>query len=113
MPTLIPLGDPTIADLAVTTQLGDELYSLRRVWNDRGACWALDLAGASGEPAVQGWPLRLGMPVALGVVADGVPTGALVLVDEDGTGIECAQIDLGGRCKLLYFTAEEVAALAA
>lgn len=81
-------------------------------WNDRMASWYLDLFEGDGTP------LRLGVRVVLDWPLWGRfrhprrPAGELLAVSLDGDA-EPGAGDLGGRVRLIYYTADEVAAQAA
>lgn len=87
-------------------------FRLNWRWNDRMASWYLDLFEADGTP------LRLGVRVVLDWPLWGRfrhparPAGELLAVSLDGAA-EPEAGDLGGRVRLIYYTAAEVAAQAA
>ena len=95
---------PTEAYPETTQQcdLDGRTYSFRFKWNQRAACWHLDLATSDGTPIATGVKLVTAFPLLRRVVVDGRPPGELFLLDmQDREGRPTLE-EFGSRYVLHY-----------
>ena len=105
-------ADAEPQDLVVSLDAVTYVIRLRR--NSRSSTWSLDLLDEGATALVAGLSLVTGHDLLQAHRAlAGVPQGALVLLDADGTGTDPGELELGGRCQLYYVDAADLAALEA
>lgn len=106
----IPCAPGGAASWTQQTPLEGRYYQLTFDWHARTGVWKLDLADADGTPIRSGIALLLNVSLLAGLVDPRRPPGALVVVDTTGAEDADPGFDtLGGRFKLVYFTAAELA----
>lgn len=89
-------------------------FTLSFRWSQRDGHWTLDLADAEGSPIRHGVALVPSVDLLRGVVDTRRPAGKLAILDTTGAlDVDPSFSDLGARFLLVYFTAAELAALAA
>jgi hypothetical protein len=93
---------------SLNTQLGDTTYQFNLIWNQRSQIWMMDIVDPiAQEPIASGLALVLGAdilkPYALGI-------GALVVVDETGTGTEATLTSLGASVNVYWVSPDELVA---
>jgi hypothetical protein len=99
-----------IGELPLTTdcpqsfncQLGETTYQFNLIWNDRSSVWMMDIINPTTQtPIISGLALVLGADLledsALGI-------GALVVVDETGTGTEASVTSLGDTTNVYWIS---------
>lgn len=104
-----------------TTSLDGQDFVFRILYNEREDTWSFSLLDNEGDPIVQGIKVVVGIPLLRLVTDSRKPPGTLIAID---TTVPAADVatektlaedpglsDLGESVVLLYFTAEEVAAL--
>ena len=84
------------------TQLGLAEYTIRIEYRERQDRWYLDLIDANGVLLVAAIKLVVGFSLLFRHRKAGMPIGALVVIDRDGTEAECTFEDLGRRCGLAF-----------
>lgn len=108
MPTSIPLPlDTPRVQFSVSLDGSD--YTLRLDYSEREDRWFLDVLTAAGAVVVAGVKLVASWPPLRGVVGRGRPPGMLFVVCANGEAPTFST--LGRSDSLLYYSAEEVAAL--
>jgi uncharacterized protein DUF6983 len=103
---LVQLPLTTDCPQSFKTQLGNTTYQFNLIWNDRSSVWMMDIINPITQaPIVSGIALVLGAdllePYALEI-------GALVLVDETGTGSEATLTSLGASVSLYWVSPDEL-----
>lgn len=83
-------------------------YQLEFRWNDRAAAWFLEVRDSSGTPLLSGRRVCLNSFTLRRFRGLGLPPGELLCYDTSGTNTDPGLNDLGGRVRLLYFTAAEM-----
>ena len=85
-------------------------FVLRVRWNSRMQRWVLDLYDVAEAPLATNLVLNVGsgLLAAFGRRAD-FPAGELLAFDTSGAGAEAGIDDLGGRVRLYYVEAAELA----
>lgn len=103
------------AALSWSVLLDDVLYDLVLTWGERAQCWYLDLAVASpAQVLVRG--MRLGLVHDLWErfrprLGQALPSGSLRVYSRDATNTFApgfAELGPGGRCFLVYHSAQEI-----
>lgn len=109
MASLVPL-DPSVAQQAVTTTLGNYECVVGARWNTRAQTWFLDVRELDNTPILLGERLVLGVklgrrsthPLFAGTGAVPGYRPFLVAVDLSKTGIECGFDELNRRVLVYY-----------
>lgn len=104
MPIVVPLNSE-LPSYTQTVDLDGERWIMRVSWRPRLFAWYCDLYTRNGDPVLLGRPILAGRQLNFSVL-DG-PPGALYGVGEDPT-----RTTLGTACRLLYYTRDEIQALA-
>lgn len=105
---------PTRTDLArysFDVDLDDVTFTFSFEWNDRDQGWYMSVFTVEGTPLLQGRRVVLNYGLCTIYKNSGLPAGLIMAVDSSGTDSEPGFGDLGERVKLVYLTADEVAAL--
>lgn len=89
------------------TELDGTEYVLTFKFNRRRERWVMSIDTPGGVPILTGQTVSLGIPLNRRQVAG--PPGILLAVSENGDLTPPGLTDLGGRVKLLYADAAEVA----
>ena len=115
MPLTVPLrSDLPYFDLQAT--LDGVTYTLVFRWNVRLAAWFLTVLDADASNVLVGdTALRVNFPLSA-YMSTRRPPGQFVVIDSSGQGLDPIAIslqrsfttDLGTRCKLVYFTVDEL-----
>jgi hypothetical protein len=97
----------------VRVALDGTVYLVGVRWNDRGACWSLDLSSEDGSPLAQGLAVRnAGMPINSQLrTRAGFPPGLLLAVPASEPNVDAAMSELGGRVRIVYVEAADVDAI--
>lgn len=104
---------PGRSDQVQRVSLDGGVYQLRFRWNDRAACWFLDIAGVDGLALATGIAVRVGSPFGLPhATRAGMPPGLLMAADRSQSGTDPALDDLGDRVRVYYLEAADVADIA-
>jgi len=82
MPITLPIPDNP--NWTFDIQLGEGIYTLRGLWNDRLSRWTLSIFTNDGEPIVVGDPINLNFPLFYGSQDARLPNGRLVVVSPSG-----------------------------
>ena len=90
----------------ISVELDGDSFILKFSWNGRFNRWMLGIYDADENPIKTGLPLHINWDVFGRFADDDLPQGLLMLYDTTGGNEECGEDELGGRCKLLYYTAE-------
>lgn len=96
-----------------TTELDQVSYGCTFRWNDRDDCWRLDFADGNGDPIISGRKVLTSQSLLASSSDPRLPKGVLVAIDSGGQNLNPGFEDLGRRVQLVYFSADELAALAA
>ncbi len=83
-------------------QLGAAEFTISLEYRERQDRWYLDLFDANGVLLIAAVKLVVGFSLLFRHRKAGMPLGALVVLDRDGTEAECAFEDLGRRCGLAW-----------
>ncbi len=112
MPVGIPLrSDLTFFDLVIPLDAVN--YTLQFRWNLREGAWYMDVLDDTGTTILMAG-IKLVVDYALGIqFADRSPPGFFMMLDTSGKGDDPGISDLGARCKLIYWTAADLAAFLA
>lgn len=97
-------------EVAFDVELDGSTYNLRLSYADSSQLWYMSLflqADTTPTPIVQGCALVSMLPLLLDVQVDDRPAGELIVIGP----VDAGRSDLGSRCKLFYYDAEEIAAL--
>lgn len=92
-------------------QLDGVEYSFQFRYNLRRELWSFSIFGLDGTAVLAGQTVHCGIPLNRRAV--GGPPGVLIAVPETESLDPPTLLELGDRVKLLYFTADEMAELAA
>jgi hypothetical protein len=96
---------PTRSDIPAYSfkiQLEKTTYQITLTFNDRMNKWTMTLANNIGEPFVSPVPLAVNWDLFGRFAYSGMPPGKFYAFSTDGTFVDPARFDLGGRVKLLY-----------
>lgn len=102
MPVLIPVNT-ALPSYTQTTDLDGERWRLRFRYRSRLQCWFLDIFDRNGNPVLMGRALVAGGQIAFSRLD--APQGFITIGQE-----AIAQEDLGIKLRILYYSAEEIAA---
>lgn len=95
-----------------TVELDGTVYGLEFYWNARAGGWFLTLWNAQlTAPLLSGRRLVLGAQLLGRYRNAALPPGDLLVVDMTGDGVEPGLKDLGLRAKLVYYGADDLAAI--
>ena len=89
--------------------LDDTEYILHFRWNARDGAWYMDISDVDEDVIERGIKLTLATSGRVASTDSRFPNGMLTVVDLSNEDIEPAFDDMGVRCVLVYFTAEELA----
>jgi hypothetical protein len=83
-------------------QLGETTYQVDLIWNERSSVWMMDILNpTTQQPIVSGLALVLGADL---LVEFALGIGALVVVDETGTGTEATVTSLGSTTNVYWIS---------
>ena len=82
-------------------------------WNARFEYWTFDIKDASGNVLLAGRKVVVDVPLLGRFKNEGLPAGDLLAVDTTGERQDPGLADFGTRVRMIYLTAEDVAALVA
>jgi hypothetical protein len=77
---VITLPIPDNPNWTFDIQLGDGIYTLRGLWNDRIERWTISIFTNQGDPIVVGDPINLNFPLFFGNQDPRLPKGRLIVV---------------------------------
>lgn len=103
MPVVVPLNSE-LPSYTQSVDLDGSRWTMRISWRPRISAWYCDLYTRNGDPVVLGRPILAGRQLNFSV-ANG-PPGRFLAIGEDPS-----RTSLGTACRLLYYSADEVAAL--
>ena len=107
MPKLIPLIPlEGFYRFSTTLESVDYIFDVR--WNDRDSAWYFDLLDADENMIRAGCKIILGASPGRRSAHADFPSGAFVVEDTSGEGVEATYEDLGVRVVMRYYTAAEV-----
>jgi hypothetical protein len=112
VPSTLPLV-PSIPNYRVSTQLGETQYILDVRWNTRAASWYMDIRTEDDELIRAGMRLVLGARHGARITDTRFPAGFITAEDTSGTHSEAGLDDMGTRVVVNWYSAEELATLAA
>lgn len=102
----------------LTPVLDDTRYRVRVWWNDRGLYWTISVALGDGSTLAESTRIFDGRAIRVNEnmfgqwIDDNLPGGALIAIDTSGADLDPDRDAwANGRCKLIYVTAAELAAL--
>jgi len=90
------------------TALDGTEYVIAFDWNDREQHWYMDIADREGVAIATGIKVVCDWPLLRRCVDGRAPAGAIIAIDQSGSGADPGLTDLGARVELLYLDAEEL-----
>lgn len=99
---------PALPASIQTVTLEDEQFRVRLTWRHRCQAWYMDLYALDETPLLLGRRLSAGWSPNAGLVIENGPAGYFLVRGLD----DYAREDLGANLRLLYYTSDEVAAVA-
>lgn len=88
----------------------DTVYTLKFVWNSRGAYWTIDFYDIDENPLVIGIKIVLNYELISRFVDRGIPKGFLYAIDVSNNLEKIGRYDfINGRLSLIYVTEVELA----
>lgn len=89
-------------------ELESTIYTLDFGFNSRSNLWYMSIYDQAGENLVVGdIPIQVNAPLTDQYVAEGLPPGRFIAIDETGKGKDPGVLDLGNRVKLIYEESSE------
>lgn len=110
MSLTIPLRND-VPHYSIEVELDGSLFTLTLLWNVINLSWYLSIDDSDGNRLVSGVRLVDSLPLAGRLKDARMPAGTLVMQDTVGENRDAFFADLGTRCLLLYYTADEIAEL--
>lgn len=104
---------PIRANVAAQTfdiTLDNVSYTMVAKWNSRSEYWTLDISDVDGNIFITGLCLKLGASL---LVPFNFDIGELIMIDDTSTGLEATLDNIGVTSRLIYFTQDELEAIAA
>jgi hypothetical protein len=109
MSVIIPnRPDLTWYDMQVV--LENVTYTLEFRWNTRESAWYMDLKAEDDDPIVTSVKIVVDFPLCARLNDPRRPSGYFLANDTTNLSQDPGIADLGDRVRLLYFTADEIAA---
>lgn len=112
MPVIVEL-DSEDPDFTQRVTLEGTTYTLGFLWNGRESSWYLSILTEAEEPILMGVKLVPRWATGLRCKDPRMPPGQLTLEDTSGQDAAPGRDELGERCLLVYYSADELAALLA
>lgn len=84
------------------TELEGVLYTFDFRWNDRDACWTMDILDAAGVILLCGIKIHTGYPLLRQYTLEGLPKGELFCFDTAGQNLSPVVDTFGDRVILVY-----------
>lgn len=98
-------------DFEVRVPLDGTFFTFRQRYNERVGSWVLDILTGDGDVLAQGLTMRADTAVNAHLrTRPGMPTGVLLPLDTTNAGTDPGLAEMGQRVRLVYITAEELAA---
>jgi hypothetical protein len=91
-----------------TIQLEGIFYIFDFHWNTRDEAWYCTIYASDRTPIIAGIKLVVDYELLNDYKVEGMPPGALFLIDTTLQRIPCQRNDLGVRCQLIYLTSDEL-----
>lgn len=104
---VIPM-QANVARFRFRTELDGQTFTLAFDWNDRVSAWFFSLYDENLAPLSQGVKVVLGLCLFSPLNGLGMPAGLLICEDTSSLGLDPGYYDLGERCKIHYYEADEL-----
>lgn len=112
MSALLPIASD-VPHYSFQVTLDGASYGFEFFWNAQAEGWFVSLLDANGDAIVNSVRLTVDVPLFARYADSRKFPGWLIAQDSTGQHADPGRDDLGTRCLLLYFSAAEIATLAA